>query len=66
MSQLTLQDQKLKAFADAMSSVKALPILEFDESKLKTLVCDTFKENKRTLMKRGATQIKELMGKNLE
>jgi hypothetical protein len=66
MSQITLQDQKLKAFSDAMSSVKALPILEFDENKLKTLVCDTFKENKRTLMKRGATQIKELMGKNLE
>jgi hypothetical protein len=42
MSQLTLQDQKLKAFADAMTTVKALPILEFDKEKLKTLVCDTF------------------------
>ena len=56
----------MKAFADAMNSVKALPILEFDTDKLKTLVCDTFKENKRSLMKRGATQIKELMAKNLE
>jgi hypothetical protein len=42
------------------------PILEFDESKLKDLVCNTFRANKRTLMRRGATQIRELMAKNLE
>ena len=66
MSQLTLQDQKLKAFAEAMTTMKALPILEFDAEKFKKLVCDTFKENKRSLMKRGATLVKELMAKNLE
>ena len=49
-----------------MTTVKALPILEFDAEKFKKLVCDTFKENKRSLMKRGATLVKELMAKNLE
>jgi len=49
-----------------LSTVKTRPILTFDEDKLKNLVCDTFKANKRLLMKRGATQIRDLMAKNLE
>jgi len=51
---------------ETLSKVSSRPILAFDEDKLKTLVCDTFKANKRTLMKRGATQIRDLMAKNLE
>lgn len=55
MAQLTLQDGKLKALEEILGNFTARPILEYDEAKLKELVCDTFRANKRGLMRRGAT-----------
>jgi len=37
--------------------------MNFDESKLKEFVCQTFSQNKRTLFKRGSTQIREALAK---
>jgi hypothetical protein len=56
----------VRTLEEALSKVSTRPILAFDEEKLKALVCDTFKANKRSLMKRGATQTRELIAKRLE
>jgi hypothetical protein len=64
--QLTLQDNKLKALEETLGNFTSRPILDFDVTKLKDLVCDTFRANKRSLMRRGATQVRELIAKKLE
>jgi len=48
--------RKIKALEERCLRVEVLPVLAFDEQRLKELICTTFLDNKKHLMKKGVGQ----------
>lgn len=48
--------RKIKALEERCLRVEVLPVLAFDEQRLKELICTTFLDNKKHLMKKGVAE----------
>jgi hypothetical protein len=53
--QLEEQEAKMQLMEKRMEQLMAQPILAFDEQRIREVVCQTFSDNKRSLLKRGST-----------
>jgi len=54
--QMAESARKIKALEERCLRVEVLPVLAFDEQRLKELICTTFLDNKKHLMKKGVAE----------
>lgn len=59
------ESERVRLLEESLAELSKRPIMAFDETGLKELVCATVIDNKRGLLKRGSTQVRELMAKAL-